>query len=75
MLSCNPELAGFLTDTIGSGYKKDAEELEKLLAKKEDAAVLQELENIKLLKKNSLQLIFRKRKELRWIRIPSLTFR
>ena len=54
LLSCNPELAGFLTDTIGSGYKKDAEELEKLLAKKEDAAVLQELENIKLLKKKQL---------------------
>ena len=54
LLSCNPELADFLTDTIGSGYKKDGSELEKLLAKKEDAAVLQELENIKRLKKKQL---------------------
>lgn len=47
LLSCNRELASFLTDTIGEGYKKDAEQLERLLEFKEDQAVLDRLEQIK----------------------------
>ena len=54
LLSCNRELAGLLTETIGDGYKKDANELEKLLAKKEDAAVLDAIESIKHQKKEEL---------------------
>ena len=54
LLSCNRELAGLLTETIGDGYKKDANELEKLLAKKDDAAVLDAIESIKHQKKEEL---------------------
>ena len=39
LLSCNRELAALLTETIGDGYKKNADELEKLLAKKDDEKV------------------------------------
>ncbi len=54
LLSCNRELADLLTKTIGDGYKKDADQLEKLLAKKEDAAVLDAIESIKKQKKSEL---------------------
>ena len=54
LLSCNRELAGLLTETIGDGYKKDANELEKLLAKKDDAAVLDAIDGIKHQKKEEL---------------------
>ena len=47
LLGCNRELADFLSETIGDGYKKDANELEKLLAYKEDQAVLDRLDEIK----------------------------
>ncbi len=54
LLSCNRELASFLTETIGDGYKKNAEELEKLLEKKDDQAVLDRLYEIKQIKKAAL---------------------
>ncbi len=54
LLSCNRELAALLTETIGDGYKKNADELEKLLAKKDDEKVLLALENIKKQKKEAL---------------------
>jgi len=54
LLSCNRELADLLTKTIGDGYKKDADQLEKLLAKKDDAAVLDAIESIKKQKKSKL---------------------
>lgn len=54
LLSCNRELSGFLGDTIGTGFKKDASELEKLLAKKDDSRVLNRLEEIKMEKKRQL---------------------
>ena len=47
LLGCNRELADFLSEKIGDGYKKDANELEKLLAYKEDQAVLDRLDEIK----------------------------
>ena len=47
LLSCNRELAALITDTIGNGYKKDADELEKLLDYAQDPAFLNELERIK----------------------------
>ena len=54
LLSCNKELSALLTKTIGDGYKKDANELEKLLAFKEDAEVLNSLDAIKKQKKKEL---------------------
>ena len=54
LLSCNRELAAFLTETIGDGYKKKADELEKLLEKKDDQAVLDKLARIKHEKKVEL---------------------
>ena len=54
LLSCNKELANFLSDKIGNGYKQDADELEKLLAFKDDQAVLDKLEEIKLHNKEKL---------------------
>lgn len=47
LLSCNRELTGFLSKTIGDGFKKDADKLEKLLDYKNDQAVLDGLEAIK----------------------------
>ena len=47
LLSCNHSLADMITDLIGEDYKKDADELEKLLQYREDDAVLSRLENIK----------------------------
>ena len=47
LLHCNHPLADFLTEIIGDSYKKDAKELEKLLAYKEDETVLRKLIRIK----------------------------
>ncbi len=54
LLSCNRELADLITRTIGSGYKTDAAELEKLLAYRDDEAFLDELAAIKKEKKRVL---------------------
>lgn len=54
LLSCNRELAAFLTDKIGSGYKKDAKELEKLLEFQENQEVLDGIYAIKQQKKAEL---------------------
>ena len=54
LLSCNHPLADFLSQTIGDGFKKDANKLEKLLDHIEDVEVLNELEAIKLTKKKEL---------------------
>lgn len=48
LCQANPELTKFLTETIGDGFIKDARNLEKLLEFKDDAAVLQKVESIKL---------------------------
>lgn len=54
LLSCNRELAGFLSQTIGDGYKKDANKLEKLLEYIDDDAVLDRLVEIKMNRKKDL---------------------
>lgn len=54
LLSCNPELTQLLSKTIGEGFKKDALELEKLLAYREDPNVLNEIARIKRAKKQEL---------------------
>ncbi len=54
LLSCNHPLADFLSQTIGDGFKKDANKLEKLLDYADDQAVLDKLESIKMGKKKEL---------------------
>ena len=54
LLSCNRELAGFLSETIGDGFKKDADKLEKLLEFQEDEAVLNHIAEIKMNRKKDL---------------------
>ncbi len=54
LLSCNHPLADFLSQTIGDGFKKDANKLEKLLDFADNAEVLDQLENIKMTKKKEL---------------------
>ena len=54
LLSCNHELAGFLSETIGDAYKKDAANLEKLLEFADDEAVLDRIAEIKMNRKKDL---------------------
>lgn len=54
LLSCNHELSQLITETIGEGYKKDAEELIKLLQFENEDAFLEKLEVIKRQKKVAL---------------------
>ena len=54
LLSCNRELADYITALIGDGYKKDAAELEKLLNFEDDQSVLTHLAEIKMHKKEEL---------------------
>lgn len=54
LMSCNRELTSFLSRTIGDGFKKDADKLEKLLEYQEDQAVLDELLRIKQNRKKEL---------------------
>ncbi len=54
LLSCNRDLAGLLSRTIGDGYKKDADKLEKLLEFADDQSVLDSLAEIKEIKKKEL---------------------
>ncbi len=50
----NPTLTSYLTEIIGDGFKKDANELEDLLKYKNDKEVLDELARIKLVNKRRL---------------------
>ena len=54
LLHCNPLLADMLDETIGEGYHRDAMELEKLLAYKDDEKVLTKLMEIKHRNKEAL---------------------
>ena len=47
LLHCNRELAQYIESLIGPGFKKDADELEKLLKYKDNKKVLAKLEKIK----------------------------
>ncbi|MBQ8798479.1 MAG: glycogen/starch/alpha-glucan family phosphorylase [Lachnospiraceae bacterium] len=55
LMHCNPELAGWITELIGAGWKKDAGELQKLLSYREDKKVLEKLLAIKQNKKLKLK--------------------
>ena len=54
LIHCNPRLTALLDETIGEGYKKDAAELEKLLAYKDDDKILDKLLEIKHKNKEDL---------------------
>ena len=54
LLHCNPALTELLDELIGEGYKKDAAELERLLAFKDDEKVLDRLVEIKHANKEAL---------------------
>lgn len=54
LLECNPALTEEIESLIGSGFKKDANELEKLLTFAGDAEVLQKLSEIKAQNKKEL---------------------
>lgn len=54
LLSCNQELAEYISILIGDDYKKNAEELKKLLQFRDDEAVLKKLADIKMSKKRDL---------------------
>ena len=54
LMLCNPQLSAYITSLIGEGWKKDAEELQKLLNFVEDETVLKELLSIKQQRKQIL---------------------
>ncbi len=55
LMHCNPILTRYIESLIGNGFKKDATELEKLLAFENDETVLNKLEEIKMEKKLELK--------------------
>lgn len=55
LMACNPELSAQITEWIGDGWKKDANELEKLGVLANDDAALDKLLNIKAGKKADLK--------------------
>lgn len=55
LLHCNRELTGYIESLIGSGFKTDATELEKLLDFQKDKRVLNQLADIKLQKKKEFR--------------------
>ena len=64
LMSCNPELSAYITELIGEGWKKDANELEKLGNFINDDAVLTELVDIKNAKKTELASYLKKTQNL-----------
>ena len=64
LMSCNPELSAYITELIGDGWKKDANELEKLGNFINDDAVLTTLVDIKNAKKAELASYLKKTQNL-----------
>ena len=60
LLSCNHELANYLSETISDAYKKDANRLEDLLQYQNDSAVLDSIGEIKQNNKLALTEYIRK---------------
>lgn len=75
LMSCNPELSAMITDLIGDGWKKDANELEKLGNFVNDDAVLDRLLAVKAGKKADLKNYLKMKQDLILMKIPSMTFR
>ena len=55
LLHCNHELSAFITSKIGGGYKKNADELEKLMQFANDKETLDKLLDIKAAKKKEFK--------------------
>ena len=64
LMSCNPELSAYITELIGDGWKKDANELEKLGNFINDDAGLTKLVDIKNAKKTELASYLKKTQNL-----------
>ena len=64
LMSCNSELSAYITELIGDGWKKDANELEKLGNFINDDAVLTKLVDIKNAKKAELASYLKKTQNL-----------
>ena len=64
LMSCNPELSAYITERIGDGWTKDANELEKLGNFINDDAVLTKLVDIKNAKKTELASYLKKTQNL-----------
>ena len=64
LMSCNPELSAYITELIGEGWKKDANELEKLGNFINDDTVLTKLVDIKNAKKTELASYLKKTQKL-----------
>lgn len=75
LLHCNPALTELLDELIGEGYKKDAAELEKLLAFKDDEKVLDRLVEIKHANKEALCKYLEETQGVKEALIQSLIFR
>ena len=54
LLECDPALTALIEELIGSGFRKDAEELAKLLAYKDDVETLQRFSQVKAANKKAL---------------------
>ncbi|MCE5342254.1 MAG: glycogen/starch/alpha-glucan phosphorylase [Eubacteriales bacterium] len=61
LLSANPGLRDLLTEAIGPGFYRDAQELEKLLPFAQDAAFRQKFEQVKIQNKIRLSRLIEKR--------------
>ena len=64
LMSCNPELSAYITELIGDGWKKDANELEKLGNFINDDTVLTKIVDIKNAKKTELASYLKKTQNL-----------
>ena len=56
LMHCNHKLADYITELIGTGYMENAQELEKLLAYKDDEKVLGKIKEIKKEAKAELKI-------------------
>ena len=54
LIHCNHELADYITQLIGDGYKHDADELKALMSYAEDSSVIEHLSDIKQHNKTAL---------------------
>lgn len=59
LLSCNRELANLISSTISDDYLRDSSRLDDLMKYVDDSRVLEELENIKRMKKKQLSSYLR----------------
>ena len=60
LMHCNHPLTDYIEKKIGSGFKKNADELEKLIALADDKAVQEEILAIKMQKKKELAAYLKK---------------